>query len=112
MCVLTLFSSSVLTSFKTLLVLGLAILTQLKKMEEGLSSIVVGNQNSLYQKQEDNLYALIFKSNALMFILDWVSHKSGEEGFVNEGKSAIGVIRIEQKWREIIYGRPMNVMGL
>lgn len=68
MCVLTLFSSSVLTSFKTLLVLGLAILTQLKKME-GLSSIVVGNQNSLCQKQEDNVYGLIFKSNALMFIL-------------------------------------------
>lgn len=47
-----------------------------------------------------------------MFRLDCVSHKSGEERFVNEGKSATGVIRIEQKLREIVWGRAMNAMGL
>lgn len=52
MSVLTLFSSSVLTSFKTLLVLGLAILTQTEKGKEiFLISSVVYNQTSLCLKK-------------------------------------------------------------
>lgn len=89
MCVLTLFSSSVLTSFKTLLVLGLAILTPTENDEESIFKFCSWQLNQSI-KIAGNVCAFTFMSNALICILDRVSHKLGEEGVVNKAKPAIG----------------------